>query len=257
MALSLDNPSYQFIKMTAGALATFGIYTMLYRETKIYRFFEHMFLGLAAGLSLTLLWTETLKEQWWDRMVGSAGEGASHEGIANGNWAWVMIIPLAFMAYLIFSRKHNWMSRIPIGLLIGLGAGQGVLNWFNTYGPQIGNSIKPVIPTTFSSIVTPVSKGLPQAQADVIRGNVYTTQAINNVVFLLTLLCVLSYFIFCTEFKSKVTKSMSVTGRMVLMVGFGAIFGTTIMTRFALFIDRMYFVWVEWVLGSIQRLFGG
>jgi hypothetical protein len=94
-----------------------------------------------------------------------------------------------------------------------------------------------------------------------VANNVYTTQAINNFVFIATLLCVLSYFIFCTEFKSKFTKGMSSAGRMVLMVGFGAIFGTTIMTRFALLIDRMYFVWVEYVLIAVpnffKHLFGG
>jgi hypothetical protein len=36
-------------------------------------------------------------------------------------------------------------------------------------------------------------------------------------------------------------------GRWLLMVGFGAIFGTTMMTRFVLFIDRAYFLLIEWL----------
>lgn len=256
MALTLDNPNYQFIKMTAAALATFGMYSMLYKETKIYRFFEHMFLGLAAGLSISLLWTETLYDMWYSPMVGHIADKSGQYN-QNGAWAWVLVIPLAAMAYMIFSRKHAWISRVPIGLLIGIGAGQLFLNWFNQYGPQIENSIKPVIPTDWSRFTVPAKAGLTPDRVGEIANNVYASQAINNVIFLATLLCVLSYFIFCTEFKSRFTIGMSNTGRLVLMVGFGAIFGTTIMTRFALFIDRMYFVWVEWLMESLPRMLHG
>ena len=40
-------------------------------------------------------------------------------------------------------------------------------------------------------------------------------------------------------------------GRWLLMIGFGAIFGNTVMTRFTLLIDRMYFVWIEWLIQGI------
>jgi hypothetical protein len=193
---------------------------------------------------------------WWGPMVGRRADKAT-DWNQNGQWAWVLLVPLAAMAYMIFSRKHNWMSRIPIGLLIGIGAGQTFQNWFNQYGPQIENSIKPVIPTDWTTLTVPSKVGLSQPAIDSINSNLYLTQGINNLIFLATLLCVLSYFIFCTEFKKKFTIGMSTAGRMVLMVGFGAIFGTTIMTRFALFIDRMYFVWIEWLMGSLPRMLHG
>jgi len=256
MALSLDNANYQFIKMTAGAIVTLGIYTVLYKETKIYRFLEHMFLGLAAGLSLTLLWTQTLHDLWWGRMVGKTADKPG-EWSQNGAWAWVLLLPLAGMAYTIFSRKHNWMSRVPIGILIGITAGQAIQNWFNQYGPQVENSIKPVIPTDWSRMTVPSKSGLTPEAIATIDNNLYLSQAINNLIFLATLLCVLSYFIFCTDFKTKFMTRMSSTGRLVLMVGFGAIFGTTIMTRFGLLIDRMYFVWIEWLMESLPRMVRG
>lgn len=245
--MNLEHPTYVFIKMTAGVLATVGLYSVLYKETKLYRFFEHMFLGLAAGWSLTAIWTDTLKDQWWVQMVGKVDEqtGVMKEPAV---WPWALVVPMAFMAYLIFSRKHNWISRIPLGLLIGLGAGQTFLNWFNLYGPQMADSVKVIVPTTFSSLtVPPPIDGQPDP-------NVYLSQAVNNLIFVATLLCVLSYFIFCTEFKSRFLKGMSTAGRLVLMVGFGAIFGSTVMTRFALFIDRMYFVWIEWLWRSVLHL---
>jgi len=39
------------------------------------------------------------------------------------------------------------------------------------------------------------------------------------------------------------------------MIGFGAIFGSTVMARFALVIDRMFYIAIEWV-SSLKNLFG-
>ena len=40
------------------------------------------------------------------------------------------------------------------------------------------------------------------------------------------------------------------------MVGFGAIFGSTVMARFSLEIDRMAYIWLEW-LDQTKIFFGG
>ena len=39
------------------------------------------------------------------------------------------------------------------------------------------------------------------------------------------------------------------------LIGFGAIFGSTVMARFALVIDRMFYIWIEWIQ-SVQHLSG-
>ena len=57
------NENYLKVRLTIGVLATIGLYSVLYRENKFYRFFEHVFLGLAAGFMIVALWTETLKEK--------------------------------------------------------------------------------------------------------------------------------------------------------------------------------------------------
>jgi len=42
------------------------------------------------------------------------------------------------------------------------------------------------------------------------------------------------------------------------MIGFGAIFGSTVMMRFTLLIDRMYYIFIEFITeGIIQRFMGG
>lgn len=248
----MDN--FTKIKLAAGVLATIGLYSVLFKENKFYRFFEHIFLGLASGWALVVLWTETLKEKWWDKVVGSAAEGAGDIS-QPGYWAFVLLIPIGLMGYFVFSKKHNWLSRIPIGIILGLWSGQQIQVWFNRYGPQMRDSMKPILPTATDSFFTPGTDALTDpAQIARINAQVYPSEALTNIVYVFTLLCVLSYFLFSFEIKSKALKVMTTSGRWLLMIGFGAIFGSTVMMRFTLLIDRMYFIWIEFLK---QGIFGG
>lgn len=241
--------NYTFFKLSLGVLATFGLYSMLYRETKFYRFFEHLFLGLAAGYGLNVAITEVLYETWYIPMRGMPAENG---GVATpGYWIWALMMPLGLMAYFVYHERHGWIARVPIGAMLGLWGGQQVQIWFNKFGPQIEASIRPVYPTSTTSFFVPNTDGLTDdVKADIAR-NVYASQAINNFIFLAILLCVLTYFIFSVDFKSRFVKGMATTGRWSMMLAFGAIFGSTVMTRFALLIDRMYFVWIEWFKGQL------
>jgi hypothetical protein len=257
------DPRYTFIKLSLGVIFTIGLYSMLYKENKFYRFAEHVFLGLAGGYSMVVLCTEVLYPNWWQKMMGVAKTADSPEVPAY--WLFGILLPIGMMGYTVYSKKHNWMSRIPIGIILGLWAGQQLQVYWTKFGPQIYASMKPIIPTTFDSITKPENFTWDAAGARVpvspevaasIRENLYTTQAISNLIFVVTLLAALSYFLFSFELKGKFLTKFNAFGRWMLMIGFGAIFGTTIMSRLALVIDRMSFIWNEW-LGALTALFGG
>jgi hypothetical protein len=241
---------YLIWRMGAGVLATIGLYSVLYKENKLYRFFEHVVLGLASGWTLVALWTETLQASWWDKMIGTATQDGK---VVNGNWAYILLLPIGLMGYFVFSKKHNWMSRIPIGIILGLYSGQQIQVWWNTYGPQIAASAKPIFPTTFTSLTVPSKEGLTPEQIAIINGNVYLSQAVTNFLFVFTVLSVLSYFLFSFDVKNKALKFSTTSGRYLLMIGFGAIFGSTVMMRFTLLIDRMYFVFDEFLKQGILK----
>ncbi len=236
---------YQLFKLTCGVVAILGLYTVLYRENKFYRFWEHVFLGLAAGYSMVFLWSETLKGGWWDKMVGTTAEHANGSGASMAYPFYAALLPIGLMGYTVFNKKYNWMSRVPIGIILGLYSGQQISAWQNRYVPNIVSSMKPVIPTTLE-FTKPLTKGLSKEATAAINANLYPSQAITNIIFLVTLLSVLSYFLFSFDVKSKIIHRMSLNGRWLLMIGFGAIFGSTVMMRFTLLIDRMYFIWIEW-----------
>ena len=230
---------YSLLKQFVAVTATVGLYSVLYKENKFYRFWEHVFLGLASGWALVILWTDVLKSGWYEKMLGaSAADGNT---AVMGYWPYM---PIGLMAYTVFNKKHNWLSRIPIGIILGLYSGQQFSAWMTYYGPLLNDSMKPIVPNT-AEFFHP---------ATVVPGTVYVSDALTNLIALLTVISVLTYFLFSFDVKSKVLHATSTTGRWLLMIGFGAIFGSTVMMRFTLLIDRMYFIWIEFVKQGLLHM---
>ena len=231
---------YRNVAKGAGVFVTVGLFSVLYKENKFYRFCEHLFLGLAAGWAAVAVWTESLHTVWYDKMMGTVDEAG--KAASPGQWIYALLLPIGFMSYTVFSKKHNWMARIPLGIVLGIWSGQQIQSYFETYGPQVRAGMKPIFGTTSGFFVPGSSSGIdPQ----IVSANVYWSQAISNFLFMFTLVSVLSYFLFSFDVKNKVLLKVNMMGRYLLMIGFGAIFGTTVMMRFTLVIDRMYFIWNE------------
>ena len=205
-----------------GAIGTIGILSFVFKENKLYRFFEHLFLGLAAGYSLAVTWTDILRPLWWDPMV------------RDGIWEWALVVPLSFMFYGIYTKKYSWLARVIFGAFFGLAAGQVFQIFASEYIPQVRASFKPLIP---HGGATPLSWNM----------------AINNWMFLAILICVVTYFFFAFEQNSKPVQRTALAGRWILMISLGAIFGATIMTREALLIDRIRFLLFDWL--QLNRFF--
>lgn len=219
---------------TVGALLTIGIYSLLYRENKLYRLVEHIFVGLAAGYAVVFAWDRVLAVKWWDAMLGRAPTDAMQMQL--GRWAWAVLLPIGFLGLFVFSRKQAWLSRIPIGIILGLWAGQQFSAFQEEFLPQLAATTWPVIPNQWSLS----EPGQPP-------GTLTISAAISNLIMVITFLVVLTYFLYSFEQKNKVVQRSARYGRWLLMIGLGAIFGTTMMTRFVLFIDRAYFLLVEWL----------
>lgn len=200
----------------AGAIATIAIFSILWRENKLYRFFEHLFIGLASGLLLYRSFTNIIKPMWWDAMV--------NEG------AWWRMFPLivALMYYFVYSRKYSWVARLVIGVFFGWYAGAGIKAFVTRYSPQIGSSFKPLIVKSSSTAIDWYA-------------------SFSGWVFLITLLCVVTYFFFSIEHKRPVLRTSSLLGRWFIMIYLGAIFGTTVMGRMSLLIARLLYLFRDWI----------
>ncbi|MCS6776166.1 MAG: hypothetical protein RMJ43_01315 [Chloroherpetonaceae bacterium] len=202
-----------------GAICTLGFYSILYRENRIYRFFEHLFLGLAMGYGVANVWTDTLQPKWWEPLVH------------RGHWWLIFVMIIGLFYYFVYSPRYNWLARLVIGFFLGVTSGRAFQAFVNDYWPQIPTSFKPVIP--HGPVTTPDGQTLPALT---------WSDALNNILFMVILLCVMSYFFFSFEQKHPVLKRSAQLGRWLMMFTFGAIFGSTIMGRLALMIDRMDFL---------------
>jgi hypothetical protein len=70
---------------------------------------------------------------------------------------------------------------------------------------------------------------------------------IANWVFMITLICVMTYFLFSFEHSRPGIRQASLVGRYLMMICFGAFFGSTIMARMALLVERLQFLLLEWM----------
>lgn len=200
----------------AGAIATIGIFSILWRENKLYRFFEHLFIGLASGLILARNFTNIIKPMWWDAIV------------SEGAWWRMFPLFIALMYYFVYSRKYSWVARLVIGFFFGWWAGAGIKAFVTRYSPQLESSFKPLI-------------------AKASAGAVDWLASFSNWIFLIALLCVVSYFFFSIEHKRPTLRTSSSLGRWFIMIYLGAIFGTTVMGRMSLLIARLLYLFREWI----------
>lgn len=98
---------------TITALLTLAIYTILVGDNPIYKFAEHLLLGLSIGYSLVV----TVKSILVPQAIAPLGEGQ-----------WAALIPV-ILGSAMFLRVHPRLapwSQIPLALLIGAGAGAAI-----------------------------------------------------------------------------------------------------------------------------------
>ena len=187
------------------AVCTLAIYSILYRENTVFRLFEHIFIGLATGYGGYVVVTQMIGPKWWVPM-------------SQGAWYWIFAPLTASLFYFVYSRRLVWMNRLVIGAFMGLGAGLGVVGFVTELMPQLTSSFKPILRTHPPYI------------------------HVNNLIFVITLITVMSYFFFSLSHRHRAVAGSARLGRWLLMVAFGAIFGNTVMGRMSLFIDRAAFL---------------
>lgn len=351
--MSVDERTVEIITYFVAAACTLGIYTILYRENRLFRLFEHIFIGVAAGYGLAITITEVLDPRWFKPMVtenavvistcdsltgwhgvaidkqlkkdgeasikwdvkgarairfsapppnwsdakylklwvhsekptkgrvliriATANEAGEIKGWLSSSmaidfhgwreirlyinefssegevdlkrvrevefaaddalvgagailhidnmrhcvgrkWYWILALVCGSLYYTIFIPRFAWMSRLIIGAVMGLQSGYTFKAFVLTFYPQIAKSLRPVyVPGDWSL-------------------------TINNIIFVITLLCVLIYFFFTIEHRHPTIRTSARIGRLLLMVTFGLIFGNTVMARFSLFIKRLDFL---------------
>ncbi|MCK4252319.1 hypothetical protein KAX97_12795 [candidate division WOR-3 bacterium] len=197
-----------------GAILTLMIFSFLFKDNAFYKFGEHLFVGVANGYFIALYWHNSLKPNLYDQLVA-------------GNFIYIIPLLLGLMYFARFIPKISWLVRIPIGFIIGWGAGISIPAYFQAeILRQVGGTI-----VTPESFINPLN-------------------GIWALIIFIGVVCTLIYFFFSKEHKG-ILGHTSRLGIIFIMIGFGASFGYTVMARVSLLIGRIQFLLGPW-LGLIK-----
>jgi len=194
---------------TIAAFFTIAIFSFLYKDNPLYKIAESIVVGVAAGYFTVLLFWTSLKPKFWDQIF------------TYGKWWYVIPGILGLMMYFRFNKNLAWISRYPLCLYIGIGSGIA-------------------IPLALQTFV------LRQVQATMLPVDFVSTTGINNFLIVIMVIAGLIYFFFSMEHKGVIGKTASF-GIWVIMTGFGASFGYTVMARVSLLIGRIQFLLGDWL----------
>lgn len=138
--------------------------------------------------------------------------------VTKGQW-WVLIptaLGLMLFAGHIGGNQYRWLRRFPIAFITGTGAG-----------------------------IT-VRTAIDQQFIKQIRSTVLPLTTVDNVLIIVGVTAVLSYFFFTLR-QTPALKGTSLVGRWVIMITFGAAFGNAIQGRISLLIGQIQYLFGQWI----------
>lgn len=255
----------QIIGAWVSIFMTIAVLSFLFDDNPIYKFAEHVFMGIAIGYGVVETFWNLFKPNLFDKLLGNEFQA-------------IYLVPLALAILLMFkvSRKHGWLARIPIAILVSAYAAvkitgetsgklirqvgssfpdvskswteHGLWSWahdgagvfsdaflvialsaclIHFYFSEIPDRARRLgVPMGSIAFVVVIALVLIYSPLDDMLGKVVTGLALG--------LCVAAPFLTLSPYKHLLTRF----GVMVLMVSFGASFGFTVMGRISLAIGR-------------------
>jgi len=237
--MSLSYQTWQLLITLVGGVSTLAVFSFLIKENPLFRLFEHIFIGISTGLGLivsvkSFIWPKILEPLLgFDIVTFPDGSRSSDYNY----FLLLYLIPMSFgtLYYFIYSQKHNWLAKLVIGFSLGMSGGIAFKGFFNEMLPQLVTSFKPLL--VYAS------------------GAIDWKESLGNMVFVFTLLSVMYYFFFSIKFEAAPLRRISTSGRWLMMVSFGAFFGSTVMARMALLVERLQFLIDDWFT-AVRHLVG-
>ena len=223
--------SWKLAEIILGGIATLAIFSFVIKENPLYRTFEHLFIGIAAGFGVMA----TIKQFVWPIIlmplfgldIVTYPDGTTSQPYNTLNLLYIAPLLFGLLYYFIFSQKYSWLARLVIGFSLGMSGGIAFQSFFNEMLPQITGTFKPLV--VISS------------------GNIDWVVSLQNTLFVATVLSVMYYFFFSFKRTSTGGAAVASTGRWLMMVCFGAFFGSTIMARMSLLVERLLFLYDDWI----------
>ena len=194
---------FALIGVWTAAFLTLMVLSFLYKENPFYRLTEYVFVGLSSGYTFAAVLRLFVNQ--------------ALSPIFAGQIDFVVPLIIGLLFYAQFTKKYSILYRVPLSLAIGYGLGITIWSVLQAYFiRQVSATMLPLY-----------------------TGDILTT--INNIVIVVGTILSISYFILHREQKGvygKFTKA----GKYFVLATLGAVFGTTVLGRMALIIQRIQFL---------------
>lgn len=192
------------IGVWVGVFITLMVLSFLIKENPFFRLTEYVFIGLATGYAFAAGLRLFVNQ-------------AVNPILVYGDLTFIVPLLLGSLFYAQFTKNYSALYRVPLSLSIGYGLGITVWSFFATY------FVKQVIAT-----MVPLFTGDPLTTFD-------------NVVLVAGTILSISYFILHREQKG-VWGGFTKVGKYFIVATLGAVFGSTVLGRMAILIQRVQFL---------------
>lgn len=268
---------------TIGAVLTLSIYSFLYKDNPFYKFAEHLVVGVSAGYYLVIYYFNFIHPNVFSP-VFLLRLGSEPIGFGSFFW-WMALIPgvLGVLLYTRFFPKIGWIGRWALGIYVGGYAGLGIspvmqarvieqlnANALAVAGVEdefammtdigLGVVIFAVVAylllvkrhmgarNWLAKVAVVVVSAIAGYAGYLILALLSRSGVVSltNILLVFGLLGTLIYFFFSMRHVG-VLGWLARVGIIFIMVGFGASFGYTVMSRISLLIGRVGFLLHDWL----------
>jgi hypothetical protein len=171
-------------------IATFSF---LYKPTKLFKFLESTIVGILTG-------------HWLMVGVTTMGSSIIIPAVNNGNFFWIIPLLVGLLLFTRWVRGAGYLAIYPSVILIGAGTGLLIRGFVDS--------------NIIAQVVSTIGLGLGP----------YKGSWINNILFLISLISTLAYFVFTIEQKGTYG-ILTRMGRTFLLMAIGVTFAGAIMNR--------------------------
>jgi hypothetical protein len=191
---------------------TLFIFSFLYKDNPLFKTSEHLYVGISVGYSVVVVWYEVFIRLVWQE-------------VTKGNYEPLIPVTIGLLIWTRFIPRIAWLSRLAFAFVVGFGSGVVIPRTVSsTILKQIEDTVNPLITMGTGGLSMSFDFANPQS-------------GLNTIVLLVGVFSVLFYFFFSVEHRGAGYVAAR-TGVYFLMIGFGASFGYTVMSRMSLLIGR-------------------
>ncbi len=193
----------EVLSVWAAVFVTLMVLSFLYKENPFFRLTEYIFIGLSSGYGFVAALRLFISQ--------------ALNPILAGSLDFIIPVVLGALFYAQLTKKYSLLYRLPLSLAIGYGLGITIWSVMQTYFVrQVRATMVPLF-----------------------TGNLLTT--FDNLVLVVGTILSLSYFILSRE-QTGAWGGVTRIGKYFVLATLGAVFGSTVLGRMAVIIQRIQFL---------------